>query len=135
MAPHRILNVLDEKNGQERVDNLLTCFKNITWNQAEKIRKEVLKIFKKQTSKLQNKPQNCQFWIITLNLLMKKYQGYNKLDNDPLYIDVNSNHLPNITKSLPNNIAKQINKLPLDEHVFNNIKDLYDNALTNSGYK
>ena len=52
MAPHRILNVLDEKNGQERVDNLLTCFKNITWNQAEKIRKEVLKIFKKQTSKL-----------------------------------------------------------------------------------
>lgn len=66
---------------------------------------------------------------------MKKYQGYNKLDNDPLYIDVNSNHLPNITKSLPNNIAKQIKKLPLDEHVFNNIKDLYDNALTNSGYK
>ena len=72
---------------------------------------------------------------ITLNLSRGKYQPHNKPDNDPLYIDVNSNHPENITKNLANRMLKRINKLSSDEHVFNSISVLYNNALNNSGYK
>ena len=66
---------------------------------------------------------------------MGKYRPYNKPDNDLLHIDINSNHSLNIIKNLPNSISKRIKKLSSDEHVFNSTKDLYNNALENSGYK
>ena len=108
-----ILTVLGEKYGKERVglykDDGLTGFENVSEPQAENIRKDVIKIFKQEfdlniTSETNLKIVN--FLDITLNLSTGKYQPYNKPDSDPLYIDVNSNHPPNIIKSLPNNIAK-----------------------------
>ena len=39
---------------------------------------------------------------------MEIYQPYNKLDNEPLYIDINSYHPPNITKNFPDSITKLI---------------------------
>ena len=137
-----ILNVLGEKYGKERVglyrDDGLAYFENISGPQTEKIRKDVIKIFKQEfnlsiTSETKLKIVN--FLDVTLNLSTGKYQHYNKLDNDPLYIDINSNHSPNITKNLPDSISKRINKLSSDEHVFNSTKGLYNNALKNKGYK
>ena len=75
------------------------------------------------------------FLDVTLNLSTGKYQTYNKPDNDPLYIDVNSIHPPNISKNLPNSLSKRKNKLSSNEHVFNSTKGLYNNVLKNSGYK
>ena len=102
------------------------------------IRKDVVKIFKQEfnlsiTSNTNLKILN--FLDVTLNLSTGKYQPYNKQCNDALYITVNSNHPPMITKNLPDSISKRINKLPSDKHVFNSTKDLYNNALKNSGYK
>ena len=71
---------------------------------------------------------------MTYHKIIKVITG-NEADNDPLYTDVNSNHLPNITRNLPDSISKRISKLSSDEHVFNNTKDLYNNALKNSGYE
>ena len=119
-------------------DDGLAYFENISGPQAEKIRKDVIKIFKQKfdlniTSKTNLKIVN--FLDVTLNLSTGKYQPYNKPDNDPLYIDVNSDHPPNITKNLPDSISKRIKKLSSDEHVFNSTKDLYNNTQKNSGYK
>ena len=137
-----ILNVLGEKYGKERIglhrNDGLAYFENISGSQAEKIRKDVIKIFKQEFDLNITSETNLKiasFLDVTLNLLTGKYQPYNKPDNDPLYIDVNSNHSPNITKNLPDSISKRINKLLSDEHVFNSTKDFYNNALKNSGYK
>ena len=46
-----------------------------------------------------------------------------------------SNHPPNIIKNLPENISKRINTLSADETTFNKSKDLYNNALAESGFK
>ena len=74
------------------------------------------------------------FLDVTLNLTTGKYQPYNK-GNHPLYINILSNHLPNIIKNLPGNISKRINTLSADETTFNKSKDLYNNALAESGFK
>ena len=137
-----ILNLLGEKYGKERVGlcrgDGLAYFENISGSQAEKIRKDVIKIFKEEFDLNITSETNFKIVIfldVTLNLSTGKYQPYNKPDNDPIYIDVNSNHPPNITKNLPDSISKRINKQSSDEHIFNSTKDLYNNALKNSGYK
>ena len=72
---------------------------------------------------------------ITLHLATGKYQPYNEPDNNPLCINILSNHLPNIIKNLVGKISERINTLSVDETKFNKFKDLYNNALTESGFK
>ena len=72
---------------------------------------------------------------MTLDLTTGKYKPYNKPGNIPLYINVKSNHPPNIIKNLPESISRRINKLSSDKSVFDNSKDLYNNALSSSGFK
>ena len=111
---------------------------NVSGPQTEKIRKDVIKIFKQEldlniTSETNVKIVN--FLALILNLSTGKYQPYNNPSNDPFHIDVNLKHPPNITKNLPDSISKRMNKVSSDEHVFNSTKYLYNNALKNSGYK
>ena len=73
------------------------------------------------------------FLDVNLNLTTGKYQPYNKRDNNPLYINILSNHPPNIIKNLPDNISKRFNNLSEDETTFNKSKDLYNNELAESG--
>ena len=84
---------------------------------------------------MRNKLESCNFLDVTLNLTTGKYQPYNKSDNNPLYINILSNHPPNIIKNLLGNTSKSINTLSADETAFNKSKDLYNNALAQSGFK
>ena len=70
-----------------------------------------------------------------LDLITGKYKPYNKPGNISLYINLQSNHPPNVIKNLPESIFRRINKLSFDKSVFDNSKDLYKNALYNSGFK
>ena len=68
--------------------------------------------------------------------IFKNFQEpYNKPDNKPLYINVKSNHPPNIIENLPESISRRINKLSSDKIVFHNSKELFNNALFNSGFE
>ena len=60
------------------------------------------------------------FLDVTLDLTTGKYKPYNKPGNIPLYINVKSNHPPNIIKNLPENISRRINKLSSDKSIFEN---------------
>ena len=75
------------------------------------------------------------FLDVTLNLTTGKYQPYNKPDNDPLYINILSNHPPNIIKNLQDDISKRISTFSANGTTFNKSKDLCSNALTKSGFK
>ena len=79
----------------------------------------------------------ANFLDVNLNLTTGKYQTYNKPDNNPLYINILSNHPPNIIKNLPGNISKRINNLSADETTFNKSKekDLYNKALAEGGFE
>ena len=45
------------------------------------------------------------------------------------------NHPPNIIKNLPKSISRRIKKLSTDKSVFDNSKDLYNNALSSISFK
>ena len=133
---------MGEKYGKLRIglyrDDGLACFGYTSGPQAGRIRKDFIKIFKEDfdlniTCETNLKAVN--FLDVTRNLTTGKYQPYNKPDNNPLYINILSNHPPNIIKNLPDNISKRINTLSADETTFNKSKDLYNNVLAERGFK
>ena len=75
------------------------------------------------------------FWDVTFYLCTGEYQLYKKPNNTPTYINVNSNHRPNIIKALPDNISKRINNISSDKGTFNNAAPSYNDVLSASGYK
>ena len=76
------------KNGKERVGlyrgDGLACSENISGRQTEKIRKDVIKIFKQEFDLSITSETNLKIVIfldVTLNL--STFQPYNKPGNDP----------------------------------------------------
>ena len=72
---------------------------------------------------------------VTFNICTGKYQPYKKPNDTPTYINVNSNHPPNIIKALPNNISKRISNISSDKATFNNATPSYNDVLSASRYK
>ena len=137
-----ILHILGEKYGKHRIglyrDDGLACFGYTSGPQADRIRKDFIKIFKEDfdlSITCETNLKAVNFLDVTLNLTTGKYQPYNKPDNNPLYINILSNHPPNIIKNLPGNISKRINNLSQDKATFNKSKDLYNNALAESAFE
>ena len=108
-----VLHILGEKYGKHRIsmycNDGLGCFRYTSGPQTDRIRKDFTRIFKggfdlSITCKTNLTPVN--FLDVTLNLTLGKYQPYNKPDNNPLYMNIVSNHLPNIIKHLPDIMPK-----------------------------
>ena len=137
-----ILQILGEKYGKHGIDlyhdNRLACFQYTVGPQVDRIRKDLIKIFKEDFDlsiicKTNFKVVN--FLDVTLNLTVGKYKPCNKPYNNPLHINIPSNNPPNINENIPDNISKRIKILSTDETTFNTSKDLYNNALAYSGFK
>ena len=137
-----IFHILGDKYGKHRIvlyhDDELACFGYTSGPHPDRIRKDFIKTFKEGfdisiTCEANLKAVN--FLNVSLNLASGKYQPYNKPDNNPLYINIPSNHPPNFIKNLPGNISKRINTLSVDETTFNKSNCLYSNALFESGIK
>ena len=113
-----ILQVLGERYEIDKIgfyrDDGLACFENTNGLKAERIRKKFLSIFKtefKLTITCETILKILNFLDVTLNLNTGTHEPYNRPNNNPLYININSNHTPNILKYFPGNIEKRINKL------------------------
>ena len=135
-----ILNILAEKYGKNNVglyrDDGLAVFENINGNQAEKIRKEIIKIFRNFGLKitLETNQRIVNFLDITLNVTNGKYYPYRKPNDQPLYINTQSNHPPTIIKHLPTAISKRISSISYDQDEFKKAAPLYEEALKKCGY-
>ena len=100
-----ILHILRAKYGKHGIglyrDDGLACFGYTSGPQADRIRKDFIKIFKEDFNlsiTCETNLKTVNFLDVTLNLTTGKYQPYNKPDNNPLSINILSNHSPNIIK-------------------------------------
>ena len=75
------------------------------------------------------------FLDVTLNLCTGRYWPYRKPNDQPLYINVQSNHPPTITKKLPYMIVKRISDISCDVDAFSSSLPAYEEALKQSGHK
>ena len=118
-------------------DDDLACFENVSAPQADQIRKYFNTFREKFQPNIvcETNLRTVNFLDVATDLTTGKYKPYNKPGNIPLYINIKLNHPPNIIKNSPKNISRRINKLSSDKSIFENSKDLYNSALSNSGFK
>ena len=60
---------------------------------------------------------------------------YAKPNSQPVYVNVDSNHPPNVIKRIPGMISDRINKISSNKSIFNRVSSFYNDSLKNSGYK
>ena len=135
-----ILNILGDKFGKDNIglyrDDGLACFHGINGSTADRIRKDIVKLFKDQGLKItiQTNLKVVNFLDVTFNLETCSYEPYRKPNDQPLYINKQSNHPPNIIKSIPKNISRRISNISSTMEIFNDAAPIYNNALAASGY-
>ena len=88
-------------------DDGLAVVKGLAGPEIERIKKRVIKIIKVCGLKKVNL-KIVNFLDVTFN---KKYNPYRKLEKQPVYINVNSNHPPTTVRELPESIAKRLSDL------------------------
>jgi hypothetical protein len=102
----------------------------------ERIKKDICAIFKEQDLNItiEANKKIVNFLDITLDLTKENFKPYMKPNSIPLYVNVESNHPPNILKNIPIGINKRLSEISSDEHVFNEATPIYQEALKKSGY-
>ena len=137
-----ILSILAKVYGIQNVglyrDDTLACLGKICGPASDKIRKDMIRIFRENVDlkiTITTNLKTVNFLNVTFNLCTGKYQLYKKPNEKPIYINVNSNYPPNIIKVLPNNISKRISNISSAKSTFNNAAPFYNDVLSASGYK
>ena len=105
---------------------MLNQFKHVVSKGTERKREQIVKIFKK-----------CGLCItIQCNLKMVDFLDVTcDLYNKPIYINKQSNHPPNIMKQFPKSIAKRISDTSSRKNIFDKSISIYQDALSESGFK
>ena len=133
----KLSSIMNLKNVGLYRDDGLAILRNANGHTADKIRKEIIREFKKigLDITIQVNLKVVNFLDVTFDLNYGTYKPYHKPNETPMYINVNSNHPRNIIKQLPHNINKRINDISSNEQVFNKSARFYNDALKQSGYE
>ena len=121
--------------GLYRVDELW-ILKNTSGPEADQKRKNIIKIFKECglsiTCEINKKI--VDFLDVRFNLNKQTYEPYRKPNNEPVYINIQSNHPPNIIADIPKAISKRLTNISCNKNVFDRNVGIYQAALKNSGF-
>ena len=115
----------------------LTVADNANVPKLDKLRTKIITIFKAEglSITIETNLIETDFLDITFNLHTNKYFPYRKPNNDPLYINIYSNHPSTIKKELPKMINKRLSELSCDKDAFDKAKGIYEKALNDSNFK
>ena len=120
------------------VQQSVIILRNASGPDAERVRKKVTQFFFQHHQLKVTVDTNLiqtDFLDVTLNLCTGRYWPYRKPNDQPLYINVQSNHPPWITKKLPYMIVKRISDISCDVDAFSSSLPAYEEALKQSGHK
>ena len=77
----------------------------------------------------------ANFLDVIFNLRNGSYRPYKKPNDELKYINVLSNHPPQILKQLTTTISDRLSRNSSSELIFNESKHQYEDALSKSGFK
>ena len=98
--------------GLYRYDGL-GILKNLSGPDIERKRKLILKVFKNcgLNITIKTNSTSVDFLDVRFNLKDNTYEPYRKPNSDPIYINKQSNHPPNIIRDIPKAISKRLSDI------------------------
>ena len=100
------------------------------------MKKEIIELFHENGLKITiDTGLKCvDFLDVTLDLYNKSFRPFRKPNDEPLYVNKNSNHPNTVTKHIPKSINARLSSISSNEVEFNRDRDTYHKALSDSGY-
>ena len=132
---HQLSNIFDKESVGLYRDDGLGVLKSLSGPEMGRKKKAIVKLFKDCDLRItiQANLRIANFLDVELNLDSGTYQPYRKPDNNPIYLNKNSNHPKTVLNQLPiaiaKSIAKRISDVSSNETAFNNSIPLYQEAL------
>ena len=113
-------------------DGGLIVLNKVTSQKTDKIRKKIIKVFKDNGFNIDivTNLVEVNFLDVTFNLRNGSYQPYKKPNDELKYINVLSNHPPQILKQLTTTISDRLSRKSSSELIFNESKHQYEDALS-----
>ena len=108
----------------------------MTPQKLDRIRKKLHKFFKDFDLKItvETGLKQVDFLDVSFNLNDGSFKPYRKPNDNPLYINKDSNHPKHIIHNIPKAINKRLSEISSSKQMFDEGKCIYQNALDNSGY-
>ena len=127
--------ILPKSNFGLHRDDALALLRNLNGQQTDKVRKNVIRVFKDIgfSLEIETNLKEVDFLDISLNLQNGTYCPYKKPNDKLLCIYSLSNHPPNVIKQILNSIQERPLKNLSNEEIFNTAKYEYEDALKKSG--
>ena len=118
-------------------DDGLGVMKELPGPEMERKRKQIIKIFKKLGLSITIKMNLSvvDFLDVQFNLKTISYKAYIKPNNEPVYINKNSNHPPQVLKELPKTIEERISNISSSKEIFDISKPIYEKTLNGCGFQ
>ena len=121
-------------------DDGLGIFESLSGPQIEREKKNIFKVFKMCGLSIivTTNITSVDSLDVTFNLNNESYQPFRKPNNETKYIDISSNHPPQVLKQLQKSIEKRLSEISSTKQIFeifDNSKHLYEKALQESGFK
>ena len=128
-------NKLEKKSTGLYRDDELVLLRNTPKKKTDRIRKDIIQIFKNAGFKIKMKTNlhMVDFLDVTFNLLDGTYKPYKKPNGQLLYVNTSSNHPPQIIKQLLTSISNRLSNNSSNKQVFDMSKSEYEKALRESG--
>ena len=132
---NEISNIIPKENiGLYRDDGLAVISKPAAI--AERIKKKLCEKFKQfglQITATAN-TKVTDFLDVTFDLPKREHRPYTKPGNKHLYVHVDSNHPPIITKIIPQSIETRLSNISSNQKIFEDAKPEYEKALHEAGH-
>ena len=134
---NELSHIIDIDNIGLYLDDGLGIFESLSGSQIERKKKNIIKVFKMCGLSIivTTNITSVDFLDVTFNLKTESYQPFRKPNNEPKYIDISSNHPPQVLKQLLKSIKKRLSEISSSKEIFDNSKHLYEKALQESGFK
>ena len=132
---NKLCKLMNKKDFGLYRDDGLGILRNTSGPEADQKRKNIIKIFKECGLSItcEVNKKIVDFLDVRFNLNDQTYEPYRKLNNEPVYINKQSNHLPNIIADIPKAMSKRLTNISCNKNVFDRNIDIYQTALRNSG--
>ena len=101
---------LDKQSTGLHRDDELVLLRNTSKQKTDRIRKDIIEIFKKPGFKIEIKTNLhiVDFLDVTFNLLDGTYKPYKKPNGQLLRVNISSNHPPQVIKQLPTSKSNRL---------------------------
>ena len=131
-----LINIISKDNMALYRDDGLFIFRKINKQQIDRVRKKIISLFKNIDFKIEivTNLTEVDFLDVTFNLENNTYRPYKKPNDKLIYIDVSSNHPPQIKKQLTKIISDRLSRNSSNADIFNNTKLEYEEALKKCGH-